>query len=62
MAKYHELSKEIQERIEEDRRNHVVHPYAFRNENVIRRDMGHDAPKLWRPAFVSDVEKIIHNP
>lgn len=62
MANYHELSKELQERIEEDRRNHVVHPYAFRNENVIRRDMGHDAPKLWRPAFVSDVEKIIHNP
>lgn len=62
MANYHKLSDELQERIEKDRRNHVVHPYAFCNENVIRRDMEHDAPKLWRPTFVSDVEKIIHNP
>lgn len=62
MANYHKLSDELEERIREDRRNHVIHPYAFRNENVIRRDMEHDEPKLWRPAFVSDVEKIIHNP
>lgn len=62
MANYHGLTKDLQERIEEDRRNHAVNPYAFRNENVTRRHSGHDAPKLWRPAFVSDVEKIIHNP
>ncbi len=62
MANYHKLTKELQERIEEDRRNHMINPYAFRNEDVIRRHSGHDAPILWRPAFVSDVEKIIHNP
>lgn len=62
MANYHELTKELQERIEEDRKHHKVNPYAFRNEDVVRRHGGYDAPKLWRPAFVSDVEKIMHNP
>ncbi len=62
MANYHSLSKDIQLQIEEDRRMHKVNPYAFCDDNIIRRDAGHDAPKLWRPAFVSDVEKILHNP
>lgn len=62
MAQYHSLSKELQEQMEYDRRNHVNNPYAFSDENVIRRYEGHDEPKLWRPTFVSDVEKILHNP
>lgn len=62
MADYQALSKELQERIEADRRNHLVNPYAFCNEYVVRRNTGHDQPRLWRPAFVSDAEKIIHNP
>lgn len=61
-ANYHSLSREIQERIETDRRNHAENPYAFKDENVTRRYAGHDVPKLWRPTFVSDVEKILHNP
>ncbi|MDD6572205.1 MAG: HD domain-containing protein [Thermoflexaceae bacterium] len=62
MADYHSLTKELQERIEEDRRNQVRNPYAFRDEDILRRNMEHDKPKLWRPAFVRDVEKILHNP
>lgn len=62
MPEYHSLSKEIQERIVEDRKNHVVNPYAFVDENIVRRYEGHDEPHIWRPAFVSDVEKILHNP
>lgn len=62
MAYYQSISKELQERIEEDRRNHVENPFAFHNENVVRRNEGYDEPKLWRPVFVSDAEKIIHNP
>lgn len=62
MANYHALSSELQERIREDQMNHVENPYAFRNENVVRRYEGHDRPMLWRPPFVSDVEKILHNP
>lgn len=61
MANYLSLSKELQERIREDRRNHVINPYACKEKSVLRRYEGHDAPKLWRPAFVMDVEKILHN-
>ena len=62
MGKYNSLSKELQERIIEDRSNHLVNPYAFKDENVIRRRMDHDKANLWRPAFVRDCEKIMHLP
>ena len=62
MSSYHNLSEEVQNRITEDRKNHVVNPYAFQDEDVLRRDMGHDKANLWRPAFVRDTEKIMHLP
>lgn len=62
MANYISLSKELQERIKEDRANHWVNPYAFKDENIIRRNMDHDKANLWRPAFVRDCEKIMHLP
>lgn len=62
MPKYDNLSKELQERIRSDRENHLVNPYAFRDENVVRRRMDHDRANLWRPAFVRDSEKIMHIP
>lgn len=62
MSKYHNLSEELQARITEDRKNHMVNPYAFQDEDVLRRNMEHDKANLWRPAFVRDVEKIMHIP
>ena len=62
MPKYDNLSKELQERIRSDRENHWVNPYAFLDENVVRRRMDHDKANLWRPAFVRDSEKIMHIP
>lgn len=62
MGKYNSLSKELQERIIEDRANHWINPYAFKDENVVRRQMDHDKANLWRPAFVRDCEKIMHLP
>lgn len=62
MADYHLLSKEIQDKIREDREKHHINPYAFRDEDIIRRDREHDKANLWRPAFVRDTEKILHNP
>lgn len=62
MANYISLSKELQEQICEDRKNHVENPYAFRDENVVRRNTEHDRASLWRPAFVRDCEKIMHIP
>ena len=34
MPKYNDLSKEIQEKIQLDRENHWVNPYAFKNEDT----------------------------
>lgn len=63
MANYITLSKEISERIESDRKEHVVNPYAFKNEDVVRRNMDHDMKNLLvRPSFVRDCEKIMHIP
>lgn len=62
MPKYDNLSRELQEKIIEDKKNHISNPYAFRDENVLRRRMDHDKANLWRPAFVRDSEKIMHIP
>lgn len=61
MAEYRSLSKQIQEQIKQDREEHWINPCAFRNEDVVRRHPDHDKPLLWRPAFVCDTEKIMHN-
>lgn len=42
MAQYHSLSKELQERILEDREKHKKNPYAFPDEKIVRRRMDHD--------------------
>ncbi|MCR5847371.1 MAG: HD domain-containing protein [Lachnospiraceae bacterium] len=62
MAKYHCLSDELQNRITEDRKMHKDNPYAFKDENVVRREQNHDTANIWRPAFVRDAEKIMHCP
>lgn len=59
---YVRLSDEVKERIEQDRANHVVNPYAFKDENVVRRDMSRDRANILRPAFVRDVNKIMNIP
>lgn len=62
MANYISLSNELQERMREDQARHWVNPYAFSDENIVRRATDHDKATLWRPAFVRDVEKIMHVP
>ena len=60
--KYKSLSPELQEQIAKDRVEHKVNPYACMDEDIIRRDPSHDKANIWRPAFVRDVEKIMHIP
>lgn len=62
MAKYNSLSDELQKRIREDRAKGLANPYAFKDENVVRREPDHDIANIWRPAFVRDAEKIMHCP
>ena len=43
---YHTLSKDLSERIEQDRANHWVNPYACPDSAIIRRFDDHDKPHL----------------
>ena len=60
--KYNKINEELQQKIKDDRENHWVNPYAFKDENAIRRDNSVDKANLWRPVFVRDTEKIMHLP
>ena len=58
---YHKLSEQLQQRIIEDKNRGWKNPAACRDEEVVRRQ-DRDKANLWRPAYVRDVEKIIHSP
>lgn len=60
--KYNDLSQELQQRILEDRKNGYVNPYRTKEEDAIRRKQDWDKNKLLRPAYIRDVEKIMHTP
>ncbi len=62
MAKYNCLSEELQKRILDDKKSGRLNPYAFKDEDVVRRESDHDIANIWRPAFVRDTEKIMHCP
>ncbi len=53
MEKYLRLSPEIQRKIAE--RDGMP-------KQTVRRDPDRDKPSLWRPAYIRDVEKILHHP
>lgn len=54
---YIKLSDELRERILSE------NPHLQKNlEMPLRRRMEHDKPNLWRPAYVRDIEKILHSP
>ena len=59
---YIQLSEEITERIKEDRRNGVKNPCFTDNDVAIRRRQDWDKNTLLRPAYIRDVEKIMHTP
>ncbi len=62
MLNYERLSKEITEKIEYDRKNNTLPQMAFNNKDVIRRNTDRDKPSIIRPAFIRDIDKIIHCP
>lgn len=51
---YEKLSEELQEKI--------LSSMVFPENTAVRRRPDHDKPNLWRPAYVRDVEKIMHCP
>lgn len=59
---YHKLSDEVQAKILNDRKENKKNPYSCRDADAVRRNSSRDESNLWRPAYVRDVEKIIHLP
>ncbi len=58
-----DLSPELATRMERDRAAGWRSPYRCPDEASVRREQRlQDAPSVWRPAFVRDIEKIIHTP
>lgn len=62
MLKYEKLSKEITERIKNDRSNNNALNLAFNENNVIRRKTNIDVANVVRTAFIRDIDKIMHCP
>ena len=57
------LSDALVERMTDDRARGWRNPYRTDDAQALRREeRPGDAPNIWRPAFVRDVEKIIHTP
>lgn len=61
MPNYKSLSQDIMDQITYDKEHNIANPYACKDTSIIRRFSDHDQARIWRPAFVMDVEKIMHN-
>ena len=63
MPNYETLSPELSRRIEQDRRAGTRPRVGVADSDIRRRRaVAGDRPTLWRPAFVHDIDKIIHCP
>lgn len=59
---YHQLDKEIEKQIANDRENHVVNQCRFHDKDALRRNMERDKNNTLRPSFARDIDKILHLP
>lgn len=60
--KYHQLEEGIEEQIKYNEEHGVLSQYRFKDENAVRRNGDKDKNSVLRPAFVRDIEKILHLP
>ena len=63
MPNYETLSPELNRRIEQDRASGTRPHVGTADEQIVRRrELPGDRATIWRPAFVHDIDKIIHCP
>ncbi len=62
MPNYEKLSPELTERIKEDIANNTRPDFAAKGSLAKRRNPDYDKESVWRPAYVRDVDKIMHSP
>ena len=58
---YRKLSPQLQARIMADQKAHRESLWRARDTAALRRNPKRDRANLWRPAYVRDVEKILHS-
>ena len=59
---YEKLSSEMSERIRYDIEHNTKPDFAAKGSMAKRRNQAYDRESIWRPAYVRDVDKIIHSP
>ena len=63
MPNYETLSDELSRRMEQDRLSGTCPKVGVDDRDILRRrEKASDRATLWRPAFVHDIDKIIHCP
>ncbi len=62
MLNYEKLSEKTEAKILADRQNNTSPRMAFDDTNVLRRHGDRDRASVLRPAFIRDIDKIIHCP
>lgn len=63
MPNYESLSPELTRQIEQDKRRGTSPRSGFDDSKIVRRyAVSSDHATVWRPAFVHDIDKIIHCP
>ncbi len=62
MLNYEKISNDLAIQIENDKIKGLLSPFAFSDDNVIRRDNERDKANIIRTAFIRDIDKIIHCP
>ncbi len=62
MPNYEKLSPELTERIKEDIEKGTRPNFASSGSKAVRRNPLYDRESVWRPAYVRDVDKIMHSP
>ncbi|MBQ7356939.1 MAG: HD domain-containing protein [Clostridia bacterium] len=60
--KYEKLSTELSERIKYDIEHNTRPAFAANGSVAKRRNPDFDKESIWRPAYVRDVDKIMHSP
>jgi dGTPase len=59
---YQTLSEELVLRIRQDKAEHKLSPYRTDDTMALRKRPDHNETDAWRPPFIRDVERIMHNP
>lgn len=60
MLKYDALLPDTELRIRRDRLTGNLPQLGFNDDNALRRKDSHDVPSIMRPAFIRDIDKIMH--